>query len=77
MARQNGLKHEWRDLTDDEICTNNSEVKRDASGIIDRNEMPSWTYTRVCKRCGLYAPDFLQPEQSSCDLLVIQGIHES
>lgn len=80
MIKQQGVTHEWRDLTDEEIYANNkdsSRAKRDANGALNREALPSWTKTRVCNRCGFFAPDFLSPDLPSCDVLMIQIIHDS
>ena len=77
---QQGIGHTWRDLTDEELSAQNGDLstaKRDASGAIDREDLPSWTKTRVCTRCGYHSPDYLDPGLPNCDLLLIQGIHES
>ena len=63
-VKQSGTKHEWRDLTDEEILEQNKDVwspKLTVTGLIDRQELASWAKTRVCTRCGHYAPDFLDP----------------
>jgi len=63
--RQNGLKHEWRDLTPEESKLHNGGASPDAS----------WYKTRVCERCGTVAPDYLDPDYYSCNELIVKEIH--
>lgn len=79
-SKQSGNGHEWRDLTDEEVYAANHDIsmaKRTPDGRLDREALQSWCKTRKCERCGIEAPDYLDPDQSSCNNMVVQGVHES
>lgn len=76
MTKQLGNGHEWRDLTKAEIKkVNNVDHRTDLPAPIP--DLPSWFLTRVCDRCGIHAADFLDPDNFSCNEMLVQGIHES
>jgi hypothetical protein len=84
MSKQAGNGHEWRDLSDKEVIFHNPELREKAaksgeegSQWMSRKSLPSWYKTRECTRCGLLSPDYLDPENSSCNIVVVRGIHES
>lgn len=83
MTKQSGNGHEWRDLTDEEVYAANqrqrdiSMAKRTPDGRLDREALGSWCKTRICERCKILAPDYLDPDLASCNDAVIRGVHDA
>ncbi len=76
MTKQLGNGHDWRDLTKEEI-KKISKVDHRTDLDYPIEDLPSWYLTRQCNRCGVYAHDYLDPDEFSCNMLVVKGIHES